>query len=59
MGGLKVEVASLHLFSSDFTIQEDHAKDLILLGSIPLPFSSQEVINIDLSMWPLNCMQDA
>lgn len=49
-GGLKVEVASLQLFSSDFTIQEDHAKDLILLGSIPLPFSSQEVINIDLSM---------
>lgn len=53
---LKVEVASLQRFSSDFTIQEDRAEELILSGSIPLPLSSQEAINIDLSMRPLKLM---
>lgn len=47
---LKVEVASLQHFSSDFTIQKDRGKELILSGSIPLRLSSQREINIDLSM---------
>lgn len=50
---LKVEVASLQRFSSDFTTQKDRAQELILPGSIPLPLSSQEAINIDWSMRPL------